>query len=161
MIVDFNDEIIDMEAKISHGKDDMVLLITESFILWYILVEGIVCESFSESDINNALTRNVRIYQSSYSSDADFNFIIGWMLSVAFWYFDPLLKEEDGPRLLNSAYKSNPKNTLFKWANRKGLRLQDTEIESLKIDIALRYDQLYNYGAFLKEYFLDIVKTVI
>ena len=156
-IIDFNDLVIEMETKLSQQRVDKALLIKESFILWYVLVEGISCESFTESDIKDILIRNVRIYQTYYTSDADYNFIIGWMLSIASWYFDPLLKEQDGIRLLNAAYKNNPKNSLFKWAIRRELRLEVTEIENLKIDIDLRYDQLYNYGSFLKEYFLDII----
>src|SRR5258708_6149947 len=103
MIIDFNDLVIEMETKLSQQRVDKALLINESFILWYVLVEGISCESFTESEIKDILIRNVRIYQTYYTNDADFNFIIGWMLSIASWYFDPLLKEQDGIRLLNAA----------------------------------------------------------
>ncbi|HMH20159.1 MAG TPA: hypothetical protein VK563_00215 [Puia sp.] len=155
-IDDFNDKVINMEARLMQNRLDKELLIEETFIAWYILVEGIFCESFSESDIKDILRRNVTSYQNTYANDADYNFIIGWMLTVAFWYFAPLLKEEDGARLLDKAYRSNPKNSLFKWALRGELRLKDDEIKNLKIDIASRYDEFYNYGAFIQDYFTRI-----
>jgi hypothetical protein len=154
---DLNDMIISVEAMLAQNRFDKKMLIIESFIAWYILVEGVDCENFSESDIGDILMKNVETYQSAYANDADYSFIIGWMLTVAFWYFDPLFKEEDGIRLLNQAYHSNPKNSLFKWSLRDVLRLKDNEIENLKIDIASRYDQFYNYGAFIKEYFFRII----
>jgi hypothetical protein len=154
---DFNDMIINIEAKLLQKKLDKGLLIVESFLTWYILVEGLSCENFSENDIKDILLRNIKAYQSNYVNDPDYNFIIGWMLTIAFWYFDPLLKEEDGIRLLDKAYHSNPKNSLFKWALRDVLRLKDNEIKNLKIDIASRYDQFYNYGTFIKEYFFRII----
>jgi hypothetical protein len=156
-IVDLNDLVIGLEAKLSQNWLDKELLIKETFILWYILVEGIYCENFTEGNIKGTLIRNIEIYLSTYADDADYSFIIGWMLTIAFWYFDPLLKEEDGVRLLNKAYRSNPKNSLFKWALRDVLRLKDNEIENLRIDIASRYDQFYNYGDFIKEYFSDVI----
>ncbi len=156
---DFNDMVINIEAKLLQKRLDKELLIIEIFLTWYILVEGVSCENFSESDIKDILMRNVETYQNTYTNDADYNFIIGWMLTVAFWYFAPLLKEEDGVRLLDKAYRSNPKNSLFKWALRKVLRLKDNEIENIKIDIASRYDQFYNYGTFIKEYFCDIINA--
>lgn len=57
------------------------------------------------------------------------------------------------------AYKSDTKNSLFKWAVRSELNLKENEIANLKIDIYLRFDVLYNYGDLLKEYFLDVVGT--
>lgn len=156
-IDDFNDLVIDIEAKLFRNRVDKELLIMESFLVWYILVEGLSCENFSKSDIEDILMRNTKVYQSNYVNDADYNFIIGWMLTIAFWYFDPLLKEEDGVRLLNKAYYSDPKNSLFKWSLRNVLRLSGNEIENLKIDIASRYEQFYNYGAFIKDYFFSII----
>jgi hypothetical protein len=103
--------------------------------------------------------RNVEIYHRSYANDADFNFIIGWMLTIAFGYFDPMLKEKEGVILLDKAYHSNVKNSLFKWALRKELRLDDHEIEDLQIDILSRYDQFYGYGTFIKEYFLGVINA--
>jgi len=155
---DFNDMLINIEAKLLHKRFDKELLIMESFLAWYVLVEGTSCESFSESEIKDILLRNIKAYQSNYVNDADFNFIIGWMLIIAFWYFAPLLKEEDGVRLLDKAYRGSPKNSLFKWSLRDVLRLKDNEVENLKIDIASRYDHFYNHGIFIKEYFFSIIK---
>jgi len=154
-----NDLIIDYEAKFVQSGLDKELLLRESFILWYILVEGIKCENFSEDELKRLLMRNVGNYQRIYIDDPDLNFIIGWMVGIAFWYFAPLIKEEDGLRLLDRAYKSNPKNSLFKWAIRNELKLKDREVELLKTDIALRYDQFNNHGTLIKQYFLDILTT--
>ncbi|HEY4194270.1 MAG TPA: hypothetical protein VGM63_01960 [Mucilaginibacter sp.] len=155
----FNDLIIDYEAKLLKNRSDKELLLRESFILWYILVEGMHCENFSEVELKSLLMRNAGNYQSLYIDDADFNFIIGWMVGIAFWYFAPLIKEEDSIRLLNKAYKSNPKNSLFKWAVGDELNLKYKELDLLKTDIALRYDQFYNHGTLIKQYFLDIITT--
>src|SRR5437899_626201 len=106
----FNDLVIDYEAKLLKSKSDKELLLRESFILWYILVEGMHCENFSEDELKRLLIRNVGNYQRIYIDDPDFNFIIGWMVGISFWYFAPLIKEEDGMRLLDKAYKSDPKN---------------------------------------------------
>ena len=154
---DFDDLIIDLEAKLDRNKFDKGLLIEESFTLWYVLVEDMPCDEFNEIDIQNLLMRNVKIYHGSFSEDADFSFIMGWMINVAFWYFDPVLNEQDGNRLLQKAYSLDPGNSLFKWAVRKELRMGELDIMSLRIDIELRYNQFYNYGSLLKEYFLEII----
>ena len=159
MKLDFDDLIIDLEARLSKNRLERSLLIEETFALWYVLVEGVPRDEFEEKNIQNFLIRNVRVYQSSFNEDADFCFIIGWMTNIAFWYFEPLLKEQDGLRLLKEAYKRDPGNSLFKWAIRKELRLGELDIVSLRMDIELRYDQLYNYGSLLKEYFLDIINA--
>jgi hypothetical protein len=155
---DLNDIIISVEAKLSQNRFDKKLLIAECFTSWYALVEGIDCVDFSESDLTDILKQNVAVYLNKYTDDPDYTFIIGWMLTVAFWYFGPALKEEDGIRFLQLAYQSNRKNSLFKWALRKPLGLKEEEIDNLKIDIHLRFDFYYDYGNFIKEYFLDGIK---
>lgn len=155
----FNDLVIDYEAKLLQNEFDKELLIGETFVLWYILVEGIQCENFSEDDIKGILIRNVKIYQNGFINDPDFNFIIGWMVVIAFWYFTPLIEEDDGMRLLNKAYKSNPKNSLFKWVVRNELSLKDKEVALLKTDIVLRFDQFYNHGTLIRQYFLDVISA--
>ncbi|WP_431209669.1 hypothetical protein ACQ86N_26440 [Puia sp. P3] len=112
MKLDFDDLIIDLEAKLGKNKSDKGLLIEESFILWYALVEDMPCNEFNEIDLQNLLTRNVGIYQGSFSEDADFSFIIGWMTNIASWYLDPLLNEQDGTGLLLEAYRRDPREQL-------------------------------------------------
>ena len=159
VVNNFNDLVIDVEAKLQRNRLDKELLIKESFILWYILTEGIHCESFSEQDIQGLLKRNGEIYLNAYLDDMEYNFIMGWMISITPWYFEPLFREEDGNHFLNKAYRRNPTNSLFKWAMRNELRLKGNEIEGLKSDIALRFDTFYGYGALIKEYFVDVINT--
>ena len=158
-ITDPNDLIIEIEAKLTQYKLDKGLLIRETFTLWYILVEGRQCENFTEEEITALLKRNFELYQAHYLNDADFHFIFGWIINVAFWYLDTNLNEEYGNELLNKAYRSNPKNKLFTWAIRHELNLKDNEVNDLKIDIASRFEQFYNYGTFIKEYFLNVINT--
>ncbi len=80
-------------------------------------------------------------------------------MSITFWYFNPSINEKCGNNLLIKAYHSNSKNSLFKWAIRNELRLTDNEISNLKIDISLRFEQFYNYGILIKNYFLDVINT--
>lgn len=156
-INDMNDLIIDIKAQLKANELDKSLLIKEAFTLWYISVEGKDCENFSEQDVSKFLLKNYSVYKTHFTNDADYNFIIGWMMSIAFWHFGSGINEKDGNILLIKAYKSNSNNSLFKWAVRNELALSDNEIENLTIDISLRYDQLYNYGWLIKEYFLDVI----
>ena len=158
-ITDPNDLIIEIEAKLTQYKLDKGLLIRETFTLWYVLVEGIQCENFTEQEITTLLKRDFEIYQAYYSNDADFHFMFGWIINAAFWYLDTNLNEGYGNELLNKAYRSNPKNSLFKWAIRHELNLRADEVNDLKIDISSRFELLYNYGTMVKEYFFDVIDT--
>ena len=158
-IENINNLIIELEAQLIKDKFNKDLLIREAFTLWYVLVEGEVCENFTDNEIESFLRNNFKIYQSHYSNDSDYTFIVGWMVGITFWYFGSSVKKEDGNQLLLCAYKHNPKNSLFKWSIRNELNLTDNELNNLKIDIVLRFDQLFNYGTLVKEYFLDIINT--
>jgi hypothetical protein len=154
-----NDLIINAEAQLQRNRLDKEALIKESFLLWYILVEGISCPDFTEEEINRLLKRNFGAYDTCYSNDSDFNFIIGWMMNLTFWHFGSSFTEKDGNRLLIKAYQNDTRNSLFKWAIRDVLNLNENEINNLKTDISLRFEQFYNYGTVIKEYFLDIINT--
>lgn len=158
-IDNINDLIIELRAQLNKDTFNKDLLIREAFTLWYVLVEGVVCENFTDNEIESFLRNNFKIYQTHYSKDSDYTFIVGWMVGLTFWYFDPSVKKEDGNQLLLSAYKHNSKNSLFKWAVRNEVNLTDDEVNNLKIDIVLRFEQLFNYGTLVKEYFLDIINT--
>ncbi len=157
-IENMNDLLIGIEAELQRNKLNKELSIKESFLLWQILVEGIACSNFSETDVKELFKNNFKTYKEYYTDDADFNFLIGWTMSLTFWFFEEG-SEELGNKLLMRAYKSDTKNSLFKWAVRSELNLKENEIANLKIDIYLRFDVLYNYGDLLKEYFLDVVGT--
>jgi hypothetical protein len=159
-IDNMNDLLIGIEAELQRDKFNKELLIRECFILWQILVEGIACSSFSETDVHELLKNNFKRYKEYYTGDPDFNFLIGWIANLTFWLFDDT-NEDSGNELLMKAYKSDPKNSLFKWAVRSRLNLKANEIANLKIDIRLRFDMLYNYGNLIKEYFLEVVSTAI
>lgn len=152
-----NDLIINIEAQLLSNRFDKNLLIEEAFVLWYVLVEGIECENFSKEGLVNLLATNYRIYKARFSNDAEYNFIMGWMITVTYWYFPAEVNEDDGDLLLMKAYRSNPQNSLFKWALRDKLELSMLEIANLKVDIWARFKQLYNHGSFIENYFLDVV----
>lgn len=154
-----NDLMIELEAQLHKNKLNKGLLIREAFTLWYVLVEGVDCESFTEEEIIGLLKRNYSVYKSEFVNDSDYSFIMGWMISITFWYFDSAISKEYGNYLLMKSYQSNPKNSLFKWAVRSELNLRGNEINNLEIDISLRFDQIYNYGTLIKDYFLDVINT--
>lgn len=153
-----NDLLIGIEAELQRNRLDRKLLIRESFLLWQILVEGVKCSNFSETDIKELFRENFKNYKKLYLNDSDFNFIIGWMMSLTSWFFDDG-DETFGNKLLLKAYKSQTKNSLFKWAVRDELNLKPNEIYDLKIAIYSRFDWFYDYGDLIKEYFLDVTST--
>ncbi len=158
-IDNINDLLIALKAKLIEEKFNKNLLIREAFTLWYTLVEGEDCENFSDDEIENLLQNNFKTYQVHFSEDNDYTFIVGWMVSITFWYFGSSIKEEYGSSLLIKAYQSNPKNSLFKWAIRDKLRLTNDDLNHLKIDISVRFEQFYDYGVLIREYFLDVINT--
>jgi hypothetical protein len=152
-----NNIIVQIEAELARNQLQKELLIKETFILWYILIEGISCENFEEKQISELLTRNFNLYQTNFSSDTDFCFILGWMITIAFWYFDADFNEEYGNQLLFKTYKNSPTNSLFKWAVRDQLNLDSAGIKKLKNDIQCRFLELYDYGPFIQNYFRDVI----
>lgn len=155
-IHNLNDLIIEFESKLTKDIFSKELLINESFILWYILVEEIPCENFENEELEKLLKRNFKIFLAQYTQDVDFNFIMGWMINVAFWYFKSDISEDYGFELLNKAYESRRYNSLFKWAVRDKLNLSSSELDKLKTDMQLKFEEFYNYGAFIKSYFLSV-----
>ncbi|HMO31354.1 MAG TPA: hypothetical protein PKE07_00010 [Lacibacter sp.] len=157
-IEDINDLIIELKAKLSKDKNNKDLLIRESFVLWYALVEGVKCENFTETELNELLVQNYNQYKKFFLNDVDYDFIIGWMLSVAFWYFNDL-NDNDGRKILMNVYKRKSENFLFKWAVRGDLNLNKDEISHLCKSIGSDFYKFYNYGPFIKRYFLDLIKV--
>lgn len=150
------DLMIDIEAALVKNKQNKQLLIRESFVLWYILIEGHTCENFTAEEINKLLKKNYAVFKSNFLDDSDYCFMIGWMIEVSFWYFDESIDEKYGSRLLLKAYKSNTKNYLFKWAARAEIGLSSNEVQNLRTQISLRFDEFYNYGPLIKDYFLRL-----
>jgi hypothetical protein len=160
-IKNFNELIIELEARLYKNSLDKDLLIREAFTLWYVLVEGIDCENFTEDELTLLLEKNYHKYKKHFENDADYNFIVGWMLTIAFWYFDLSMDEDEGNRLLIKAYKANTKNSLFKWAVRSDINLSSEEINNLRTYISIRFDQFYDYGNLIMDYFLDVINSPI
>jgi hypothetical protein len=156
-----NDLLIEVKAKQSRSPNEKGLLIREMFLLWYALVEGVECENFSESDLTGMLNKCIEQYKVGFYNDADCTFMAGWIFSISFWILDSAFGEEEGKKMLIAAYKSQPTNKLFKWANRDELNLTKKEIETLGTELLNSFYQYYNYGPYIKEYFLDVISTPI
>jgi hypothetical protein len=50
-----------------------------------------------------------------------------------------------------------PGNSLFKWAIRQELGLEQGEIHGLQQDIRSQFNRYYDYGPVIKKYFLDLI----
>lgn len=85
-IENMNDLLIGIEAELQRNKLNKELSIKESFLLWQILVEGIACSNFSETDVKELFKNNFKTYKEYYTDDADFNFLIGWTMSLTFGF---------------------------------------------------------------------------
>lgn len=157
-IDDHDDLLIVFEAQLTKDKLNKAILIREVFALWYILIEGIRCKHFSENTIDALLKEKYKLIQHHFFRDSDFNFILGWMLSIAPWYFNNDFNEDYGYKLLYKAYDTNSKNNLYKWALRDHLNLGDNEIKRLNDDLKGNFDLYFNYGQMIREYFLSMLK---
>ena len=158
-MLNINDLLIKVKAKQSKSPNDKGLLIREIFLLWYALLEGVECENFSEAELTQMLNKCAERFKRSFYNDADCNFMVGWVVTTAFWILSESFVEEDGQKMLASAYKHNPTNTLFKWANRNELRLSIKEIDSLIAELQNKFSNYYNYGPYIKDYFLGIMPS--
>ena len=155
-ISNLNELVHELETTITHNNSK-ALLIREAFIVWYILTEGAPCEQYPEKDLLRLLKKNFETYQQYYTNDTDYSFITGWMMNVAFWHFRTTFDEVYGNQLLLKAYRNAPHNSLFKWCVRQDLGLNTHEVSRLQQEICGRFDQYYNYGPVIRNYFLNVV----
>lgn len=149
--------VSEIEITIARQQYSRELLIRESFIVWHLLSETGHCEVYSEKDLLRLLKRNFEIYQQRFVHDTDYSFITGWMMQAAFWHFRTSLDESYGSALLLHAHQQAPYNSLFKWAVRQELRLPAREVARLQMDIRDRFEEHYNYGPVIRNYFLGLM----
>lgn len=157
-ISNLSDLVVEIETRIGRQHNSKELLIREAFIVWYMLTEGASSQQFSEKDLLRLLKNNFEIYQRHFSSDTDYSFITGWMMQVAFWHFRTHFDESYGNQLLLKAYRNAPYNSLFKWAVRYNLGLNNREIGCLQQDVSEQFYQYYNYGPLIRKYFMDVMR---
>ncbi len=153
----YNDYILDLEVSFNKTKSKDAL-VQSIFVLWYVLVECIDCESFSESALKKLLQEKVKEFEVNFSNDSDVLFVLGWGANVAFWFFGKTFKEDTGIKLLLKANKLNPGNPLFKWAVSHELKLKENEIQNLSIDLRIHLKKYYDFGDLITEYFTSIIK---
>lgn len=152
-----NDLLIEVKAYQSRLPKEKGLLIREMFLLWYALVEGVECESFSESELTEMLHRCVERVKECFYQDVDCTFMVGWIVTISFWLLAEVFTEEEGKKMLIAAYKHQPTNKLFKWANRNELKLSSKDVEELVMELRNNFYNYYNYGPYIKEYFLGVI----
>lgn len=160
-MLNVNDLLIEVKARQSQSPEEKGLLIREMFLLWYALLEGVECENFSEPELTVMLNKCIERFKVNFYNDADCTFIVGWAVTISFWIFGTAFTEEEGKGILIAAYRNQPANKLFKWANRQELNLSKKEIETLEMELLNNFYSYYNYGPYIKEYFLDVVSTPI
>ena len=153
-----NDLLIALGSELAKERFNKEFLIREMFALWYILVEGIECEDFNENLIHELLLIKYKLVQEMFGKFSDFNFLIGWMLTIAPWWFNNNLSEDDGYRFLYKAYKANSRNHLYKWALRDQVRLRDDEIQKLNNRVKENFSSYFDHGLMIKGYFISILK---
>jgi hypothetical protein len=150
-----NDHLIVLKAEQNKIKVDA--LIEQTFLVWYSLVEGIDLESFSEKEVASILKQNYIIYKEKYRNDIDFTFVFGWILNVAPWYVDLSIDPKNGLELLREAYEASKENKLFKWAIRDQLKLDQTDLLVIEVELKTNFFAYYNHGELIKNYFQRIL----
>lgn len=156
-MLNVNDLLIDVKASQSRSPKEKGLLIREMFLVWYALLEGVECENFTEVELTGMLHKCVELVKAWFHNDPDCSFMIGWIGAISFWLLGPVFTEEEGERMLIAAYRKEPANKLFKWANQKELNLSNKQIEGLVIELRNNFYNYYNYGPYIKEYFLEVI----
>lgn len=132
------------------------VLVEQSFLAWYSLLEGIELKNFSEEDITGILKQNYNIYKEKYRHHKDLTFIFGWILNVAPWYVDFSIDPTVGFGLLQEAYEASRENPLFRWAIRDQIKLDETDKLILLVKLGTNFLEYYNHGELIKNYFLRI-----
>lgn len=154
---DHNELLILLEAELVKDNLNKQIHIRHLFALWQALLEGINCEDFDKNFLVGQLNGKYDVFVKNFSKDADFNFMLGWILSISPWYFKNSLTEDDGSRLLYKAYKLDSKNSLFKWALRDQLNVSQKEIERLADDIRQNCNNYFSFGSKVQRYFLELI----
>lgn len=155
MKIDYIKEIQDVESEIEGSKLPIKIpLIKQTFIVWYLLVEGI--NKIQEDYLQQILNRNIILINKFYPKDPELLFIRGWMIKISPWYFN-LEHDDIGDKYLRLAYTYKPDNLLFKWALENELDMPKSSVEKLETSILRDMDKYYiNYKP-IQEYFKNVV----
>lgn len=154
--MDYNNDVIVLEAQIQKNGFNKSILGKETFLIWYILTEGVFCENFTEEGLKRILKRNFSIIRQEYKDSHELNFIVGWALTISFWFFGENL-EDLGTKLLYKAYKQNTGNLLYKWAVRDQLSLKAVEVEKLEKQLSIGLER-YTNEPLIQDYFFHLLK---
>lgn len=156
-MLNVNDLLIEVKSKQSQLGEERAGLIREIFLLWYALLEDVKCENFSQTDLVVMLNKCIDRFELSFNNDADCTFMVGWTLVTAFWLFGTRFEENEGIVMLIAAYRTQPTSKLFKWAIRDELKLSNKEVVDLTTELKDNFYNYYNYGSYIKKYFLDVL----
>jgi hypothetical protein len=156
MIDKYLTQIQEIEIVLKENYSDRELLINQTFLSWYVLVEGNLESDILYGDSLKLKIKRNYMYLNEYCpKDSIINFLIGWMAEITPWLFDDNIQ---GMKLLRQAYEYEPGNLLFKWAIRNELNLRENEIVEIKDEVK-KDSQKYIYGFLpVQDYFYDIFK---
>jgi|GEM_PF-2233113 len=143
-----------------HSKDMLTnqeVLLKESFLAWYLLIEGYQNEEIDDELLTQILNRNTSCLVHSRKNDSKSLFLLGWMVSISPWFFTPLVQENDGQIWLFKAYNIDPSNLLFKWAVRDRLNLSLNQIGELETSIKEKFEYYFWDFPPFKDYFLGLL----
>jgi hypothetical protein len=155
MKIDYVSEIQAVEAEIKeHELPNDIALIKQTFIVWYLLVEG--SNEVEEDYLQQILNRNITLINKFHQKNPELLFLKGWMIGISPWFFDSE-SDEIGDKYLRLAFKYRPDNLLFKWALRKELDTSKNATERLEALVIENLDKYYiNYRP-IQEYFENVV----
>ncbi|WP_256009121.1 hypothetical protein [Desertivirga xinjiangensis] len=155
MRIDYTKEIQELQTEIKEAKSpDSAALIKQTFIIWYLLVEGNT--DIEEDYLQQLLNRNMVLINKFYSKKPELLFLQGWMIKISPWHFN-LESDDIGDKYLKLAYKYNPDNLLFKWALPEESHMTKTDAERLEASILENLNKFYiNYRP-IQEYFQNVV----
>ena len=155
--------IMFLKEKITSESKNIDNYLRVIFICWYVLLETELDEDSNEAkSIQKSLNYYTNQARLTFQDDNRLNFFLGWMINISFWYFDFIMDSEAdadniGKEMMYKAYKSNPENLLYKWANRQKLNLQSDEIDRLRLKFKENPSKYLNLGYTINGYFEEMV----
>jgi hypothetical protein len=149
--------IYDLEEEVIQ-KGDVQSYVHLLFICWYLILERGV-KGVDHDIPDDFLTEKLEYFYKKglelFSESDIFCFYIGWMVSIAGWYFG--VKDNDtGDMLKMKAYWLKPGNPLYKWVCYQDLGLTKDEGEQIRKQID--QTQFDGFGFAFKDYFMQTTR---